>query len=156
VRGELGGIDGLFEDDRGDDVLAVDRVGDAEHGAVEHRGVAEQHAFDLGGRDLEAAHLDHLLGAVGEVHPAVRLDVADVAGAVPAVVERRRRGFGGQVTGHQRRRAHLDLAGLPRVEGLTRLQRHTRRLTPGTGFPAVSRRAFLIGLQAMTGSSLAP
>ena len=65
--------------------------GEAEHRAVEHRRVAVQHGLDLGRRHLEAVDLDHLLRAVGEVDPALRLEPADVAGAVPAVGEGRRR-----------------------------------------------------------------
>ena len=61
--------------------------GNAEHRAVEHRGVAVQHRLDLGRRHLEAVDLDHLLRAVGEVDPALGLEPADVAGAVPAVGE---------------------------------------------------------------------
>ena len=77
-----------IELDGGDRHLAGPLVGDAEHRAVEHRGVAVQHGLDLGRRHLEAVDLDHLLGPVGEVDPAVRLEPADVAGAVPAVDER--------------------------------------------------------------------
>ena len=50
-------------------------------------GMTVQHGLDLGGRHLETADLDHLLGPVGDVHPAVGVDVADVAGAIPAVQE---------------------------------------------------------------------
>ena len=67
--------------------LAGPRVGHAEHGAVDHVGVAVQHGLDLRGGDLEAAHLDHLLAAVGEVDPAFGLQPADVPGPVPTVGE---------------------------------------------------------------------
>ena len=41
--------------------------------------------LDLGRGDLEAVDLDHLLGPVGEVDPALGLHPADVAGPVPAL-----------------------------------------------------------------------
>ncbi len=84
VRGDVGA--GL-ELDRGHRHLAGPLVGHAEHRAVEHGGVAVQDGLDLGRRDLEAVDLDHLLGAVGEVDPALGLEPADVTGAVPAVGE---------------------------------------------------------------------
>ena len=77
--------------DRGHDRLAVARVGHAEHRAVDHGRVTVQHGLHLGGRDLEPAHLDHLLGPVGDVHPAVGVEPADVPGPVPAVDEGTRR-----------------------------------------------------------------
>ena len=50
-------------------------------------GVAVEHGLDLGRRHLEPVDLDHLLRAIGEVDPALGLQPADVAGAVPAVGE---------------------------------------------------------------------
>ena len=87
---ELLGGDGLAVDqhDRGDDRLAELGVGHPEHRAVADARVAVQHRLDLGRRDLEAAHLHHLLQPVGDVQPPLGLEPADVAGAVPAVAER--------------------------------------------------------------------
>ena len=48
-------------------------------------GWQEQHAFDLGGVGVEAAHDEHVLLAVGDVEVAVGVDEPDVAGAQPAV-----------------------------------------------------------------------
>ena len=109
---ELGGVDGLVrvELHGGHRHLAGLLVGDPEHRAVDDGGVAVEHRLDLGGGHLEALHLDHLLGAVGEVHPALRLEPADVAGAVPAVDEGLVVGLLGQVALHERRAPGLDLA----------------------------------------------
>ena len=82
--------------DRGDDRLPVGRVGDPEHRAVFDGRMTVQHGLDLGGRDLKAAHLDHLLGPVGDPQPAVGVEVADVAGPVPAVAEGLRRRLAGR------------------------------------------------------------
>ncbi len=75
----------------GDRHLPGPLVGQPEHGAVEHGRMAVQHLLQLRRGDLEPVDLDHLLGPVGEVDPALRLEPADVAGAVPAVGEGRRR-----------------------------------------------------------------
>ena len=89
-------------------------IGDTEHGAVLDRGMSVQDGFDLGGRDLKTAHLDHLFRAVGDAQPALGVDMPDVAGPVPAV----RKGFGcsriRQIAGHHGVRSHLDLTELPR------------------------------------------
>ena len=68
------------------------------------------------GATWKPVDLDHLLGAVGEVHPALGLEPADVAGAVPAVDEGLGVGLLGQVAGHDRRAAGLDLADPARLE----------------------------------------
>ena len=75
-----------------------------------------EHGLHLGGGHLEALDLDHLLRAVGEVHPTLRLEPADVAGAVPAVDERLVVGVLGQVALHERRAPRLDLAHTARLE----------------------------------------
>ena len=102
--------------DRGHRDLAGALVGHAEHRAVDHGGVAVQHRLDLRGGDLEAAHLDHLLGAVGEVHPALGLQPADITRPVPPVVERGGRGLVGEVAGHGRRALDLYLADAAGLE----------------------------------------
>ena len=83
VRGDLGA-----GHDDGVDGLAPALVGHAEHGRLEHGRVAEQHVLDLGAVDVLAAGDDHVLGPVDEVHVAVVVHVAEVAGVVPAVDER--------------------------------------------------------------------
>ena len=140
--------------------LAGPLVGEAEHRAVEHRGVAVQHRLDLGRRHLEAVDLDHLLGAVGEVHPALGLEPADVAGAVPAVGERLGVGLVGQVAGHHRRAAGLDLADLARRRAPRRCRGRRpaarRRAAAGRPSRAASASGRPPGCTAITGSSLAP
>src|SRR5216117_2727291 len=45
----------------------------------------QQERLELGERHLHALVLDQLLRAIGDVEPALLVDVADVAGVVPAV-----------------------------------------------------------------------
>ena len=60
--------------------------GDAGDVRLEHVGVRHERGLDLGRRDVGAAgRLDHLAEATGEVEPAVVVEVAGVAGAVPPV-----------------------------------------------------------------------
>ena len=87
--------------------------GQPDDGAVLHGRVLHQRLLDLGGVDVEAAGDDHVLGPVDDEEEAVVVEVADVAGVVPAV--RRRLGGGLRVlvvAGHHQRAAHDDLAAL--------------------------------------------
>ena len=85
------------------------------------------------------------LDAVGDPQPAVGVEVADVAGAVPPVAERLGGGVVRQIAGHRRVRAHLDLAGLARAHRLAGLERHDPHLDtrhrPGRRCPAARRRS---------------
>jgi hypothetical protein len=49
-------------------------VADAHHGGVGHSIVGEEHGLELGGRDLVALVLDHLLEPVDDVERAVGVD----------------------------------------------------------------------------------
>ena len=73
------GVEPVVELDRGDDDLAPFVVGDAHDADVADRGMAEQHRFDLGRVDVDAAADDQVRAAVGEEEVAVVVDVADVA-----------------------------------------------------------------------------
>ena len=42
--------------------------------------------FKVDGADPLAAGLDHILGAVGDGHIAVRVQIADIASAEPAII----------------------------------------------------------------------
>ncbi len=68
-----------------------------------------QAAFDLDRRDVLAAGDDHVVDAAGDEQVAVGVDVAGVAGEIPAVADRRGVGFGpapvafeGFIAGEQR------------------------------------------------------
>src|SRR5665811_1928082 len=53
--------------------------------AVGHPAVADGDVFQLDGADPFAAGLDHVLGAVGDLHVAIGVDGGDVAGREPAL-----------------------------------------------------------------------
>src|SRR3546814_18801130 len=76
--------------------------------------MAEDRAFDLGRIDIFAAGDDHVLHPVVDEEIAVRVEIARVAGANPAIVGHSRRGRIGQVpiSQHIVRRARDDLATL--------------------------------------------
>ena len=69
----------------GGDPLAPLVVGQADDRAVEDRGVGQQGLLDLGRVDVEPAGDDHVLEPVDDVQVAVVVQVADVAGVMPAV-----------------------------------------------------------------------
>ena len=61
------------------DLLAPVLVRDAEHGDVADLRVRQEHAFDLGRIDVDAARDDHVDLAVAQEQVAVLVEVADVA-----------------------------------------------------------------------------
>ena len=80
--------------DDGADTLAALAVGQADHGHVADARVCVEQVLDLLGGDVLALADDDVLQATGEHDVAVGADVADVAGAEPAVVVER---LGGQL-----------------------------------------------------------
>src|SRR6267143_4840636 len=81
----LGGEVWILLDDKRLDGFARARVGNADHGALQHAGVACDHFLDLVGIDVEARDQDHVLLAVDDLGVAVGVHHADVAGAEIAV-----------------------------------------------------------------------
>ena len=75
-------------DNIGDRYLIPFGIRPANDAAFNHIGVLQKHAFDLGRIDVFAAGNDQVLLAV--VHPKITVGIAaaDVAGAIPAVVQR--------------------------------------------------------------------
>jgi hypothetical protein len=71
-------------DDRGHPLPPL-LVRQADDRAVEYRGVREQRLLDLGRVNVEPAGDDHVLGPVHDVEVVAGIEVADVAGVVPAV-----------------------------------------------------------------------
>ena len=59
---------------------------DADHGGFRDRGMSDREIFQVDRRNPFAAGLDHVLGAVGDPHVAVRVDGGDVAGVEKAVL----------------------------------------------------------------------
>ena len=82
---QLVGADGRACLDHRDGVLAVAIVGHTEHRAVDDRRVPVQHLLDLPRVDVHAGADDHVAQPVGEVQPAVVVEVADVADGERAV-----------------------------------------------------------------------
>jgi hypothetical protein len=80
--------------DEGGDDLAPAFVGEANHGDLGHRLVQRQAAFDLHRRDVLAAGDDHVVDAAGDEQVAIGVEVAGVAGEVPALTQRLGVGFG--------------------------------------------------------------
>ena len=64
------------------------RMMDADHGGFRHRGMADREVFQIDRRNPFAAGLDHVLGAIGDPHVAVRIDGGDVAGVEIAFARR--------------------------------------------------------------------
>ena len=100
--------------DEGDGLFAHDRVGTADHSGLGHARVRLEHRFDLAGRDVLATADDEVLLAVDQHEVAVVVEVADVTGPQPAVLQRGG-GLGRlvQVTAHDVRTSRDHLAVVP-------------------------------------------
>ena len=70
------------------DALAPLRIGQADHCAIVHSGMAANHIFDLGRRDLVAAGLDDVDAAAAPQSIRTTFHDRKIAGPEPAVVER--------------------------------------------------------------------
>src|SRR5262249_61451471 len=84
-------------------------------GGLEDGGMAADGVLEPDAGDPLAAALDHVLGAVGDLHGAARIDPDHDAGAEPTGVKR---GFGALVVvvrGGDPRAADLELADAPAV-----------------------------------------
>src|SRR5581483_6916698 len=113
--------------------LAPVRVGDAEHRRFGDPGMLEQAPLDLGGENVLAAALDHLLRAPGDVEEALVVERREVAGVEPAAAERVR-----GLLGHATVAEHVvlapadDLAGLADADvAVVRSTRRTSTLSAG-------------------------
>ena len=91
---ELGVVDRAAALDEGGDDLAPALVGKADHRHFGHGGMQRQAALDLDRRDVLAAGDDHVVDTAGDEQVAVRVEVAGVAGEVPALAQRLGVGFG--------------------------------------------------------------
>src|SRR6185295_12060237 len=103
-----------LEHDRGDDNLTPTLVWPADDAGVLDRRRFEQDALDLGGIDVLAARDDQFSLARGDEEISVVVEMPDIAGPVPAVLE----GFARAlrrvpVSGHHVRTAHENLAIAP-------------------------------------------
>ena len=107
--------------DHGGDPLAPLLVRQPDHRAVLDGRVRHQRLLDLGRVHVEAAGDDHVLGPVDDEQEAVVVEVADVAGVVPAVRATPRRSPPGSCSsrpspasrGPRSRRARRPAAGAP-------------------------------------------
>ena len=79
--------------DEGGYDLAPALVGQADHRDLRHRLVQRQAAFDLDRRDVLAAGDDHVVDPPGDEQVAVAVEVAGVAGEIPALPQRLGVGF---------------------------------------------------------------
>ncbi|PAV72391.1 hypothetical protein WR25_15958 [Diploscapter pachys] len=64
------------------------RVGDTQHGGFGDRRVGHGDVFQVDRADPLATGLDHILGAVGDLHEAVRVEGGDIPGGEPAIDQR--------------------------------------------------------------------
>jgi hypothetical protein len=108
-------------------------------GRLQHAGDPQDHPFDLGGGDVLAADLQHVLGAVREVQPALFVDPHAIAGDEPAVLVEggcRRLGVV-QVLGKQRQAADAAAPAGRRVSpgSASRPSTDTRIVYSGAGRP---------------------
>ena len=76
----------LLEHDHQQRPLVPFRMADADHGGLRHLGMADREIFQVDRGNPFAAGLDHVLGAVGDLHVAVLVDGGDVAGVEEAFV----------------------------------------------------------------------
>ena len=61
------------------------RVGDADHRRFRYRGMRDRDVLQIDRADPFAARLDHVLGAIGDLHVAVGIERGHIAGGEPAV-----------------------------------------------------------------------
>src|SRR5258708_7797301 len=81
----------VTQDDEGDHLLAVPRVGPADHRGLGHRRVFEQHFLDVARVNVEAAADDQVLLAINDVEVAFGVHAPDIARVQPSVTD----GLGG-------------------------------------------------------------
>ena len=115
-------------------------MGEAEHGRLEHRGVAVEHVLDDARGDVEAAGDDHLVRPPEQVEvPAVVL-LGDVLRVQPAIADRLGRQLGlVPVAGHQLRPPDDHFAGIARRNIGSVLIHDPHLGTPRHGRPAEDR-----------------
>ena len=80
------GLLALLQHDDQQRPLVPFRMLDADHRRFRHLGMADGEVLQLDRGDPFAARLDHVLGAVGDLHVAVRVDGRDVAGVEKALL----------------------------------------------------------------------
>jgi hypothetical protein len=106
------------QDDAGDDVLAKNRVGHAEHRHLVHGGVERNRVLDVGGVHVVAAPYDHVLAPAHDVQVTVLVDPAKVPGHESPVDPGAGRRLGVFVVlAGSARDPHADLADLAGRDG---------------------------------------
>ena len=80
--------------------------------------MADREIFQFDGRYPLAAGLDDVLGAIGDLHVAVRVDVGDVAGIEPAILVELLLAGSAVIGARDRRSPHLQAAEGFAVPGL--------------------------------------
>src|SRR5215813_327373 len=84
---ELLGLDHAATLDEGANDLAPALVRDPDHGHLGDCGMQRQAAFDLDRRDVLAAADDHVLDAAGDEEIAITVEIAGIAGELPALAQ---------------------------------------------------------------------
>ena len=81
---ELNFLDGLAALDESGDHLAPALVREADDSNFRHSRMERQAAFDFDGRDVLAAADDHVINPARDEKIAVRIEIAGIAGEIPA------------------------------------------------------------------------
>src|SRR4029450_8945908 len=84
---ELLGLDHAAALDEGGNALAPALVRDPDHGHLGDCGMQRQAAFDLDRRDVLAAADDHVVDAAGDEEIAISVEIAGIAGEIPALAK---------------------------------------------------------------------
>src|SRR5262249_34335444 len=83
----LRGLDHAATLDEGGNDLAPALVRDPDHGHLGDCGMQRQAAFDLDRRDVLAAADDHVVDAAGDEEIAITVEIAGIAGEIPALAQ---------------------------------------------------------------------
>src|SRR5262249_22138436 len=84
---ELLGLDHAATLDEGGNDLAPALVRDPDHGHLGDCGMQRQATFDLDRRDVLAAADDHVVDAAGDEEIAITVQIAGIAGEIPALAQ---------------------------------------------------------------------
>src|SRR5690606_30676355 len=86
------------------------RMRHGDHRRLDDTGAAERLVFHIDRGDPFAARFDDVLGAVGDLHIAIRIERADITRGEPAVLIQNIAALALEITARDPRAPHLDIA----------------------------------------------